>query len=65
MNTATTLYGYNPELGSSTPVDYVHTYHSYLTGQPLQIPYPDSRVGRAEHICPIIPMQNMPTWTGI
>ncbi len=48
MNVVSTLYGYNPELGSSTPVDYVHTYPSYVNGQPLQIPYQDARVGTAE-----------------
>ena len=48
MNGTSILYGYNPELGSSMPVDYVHTYPSYVNGTPLQIPYQDAKVGTAE-----------------
>jgi TonB-linked SusC/RagA family outer membrane protein len=42
------LYGYNPELGSSIPVDYLHTYPSYVTGQAQQLPYQDTRTQSAE-----------------
>ena len=42
------LYGYNPEFGSSVPVDYLHTYTDYVTGLPQKLPYLDNRTGYAE-----------------
>jgi len=42
------LYGYNPDLGSSIPVDYLHSYPNYTTSQPTQLPYQDIRTGNAE-----------------
>jgi outer membrane receptor protein involved in Fe transport len=42
------LYGYNPNLGAITPVDYLHAYPNYTTGFPTQLPYQDSRTGSAE-----------------
>ncbi|HVU95759.1 MAG TPA: SusC/RagA family TonB-linked outer membrane protein [Puia sp.] len=42
------LYGYNPELGSSIPVDYLHSYPNYTNDQPMQLPYQDTRTGSAE-----------------
>jgi len=44
----TWLYGYNPDLGSSIPVDYLHSYPNYTTGQLTQLPYQDTRTGSAE-----------------
>ena len=37
------LYGYSPEQASSIPVDYLHTYPNYVTGQAQQLPYQDTR----------------------
>lgn len=42
------LYGYSPDLGSSIPVDYLHSYPNYTTGQQTQLPYQDTRTGSAE-----------------
>ena len=42
------LYGYNPELGSSIPVDYLRSYPNYTNGQPTQLAYQDTRTGSAE-----------------
>lgn len=42
------LYGYNPDLGSSIPVDYLHSYPNYTTGQSQQLPYQDTRTQSAE-----------------
>lgn len=33
------LYGYDPAVGSSMPVDYVDYFTSYVTGQPIKLPY--------------------------
>jgi hypothetical protein len=42
------LYGYDPGLGSSAPVDYVDLFSQYTTGQSQQIPYQDAKIGTAE-----------------
>jgi TonB-linked SusC/RagA family outer membrane protein len=42
------LYGYDPTNGSSAPVDYTHTYPTYPSGTPQQIPYRDSKAGTIE-----------------
>jgi len=42
------LYGYNPELGTSIPVDYLHSYLNYANDQSMQLPYQDTRTGSAE-----------------
>jgi len=42
------LYGYDPELGNSMPVDYLHTFLNYTTEQSIQLPYQDTRTGSAE-----------------
>jgi TonB-dependent starch-binding outer membrane protein SusC len=42
------LYGYDPTLGSSMPMDYIHTYPNYVTGVATQIPYQDGMVGTSE-----------------
>jgi TonB-linked SusC/RagA family outer membrane protein len=42
------LYGYNPDLGSSMPVDYLHAYPNYTTGAPAQLAYLDNRTGSSE-----------------
>jgi TonB-linked SusC/RagA family outer membrane protein len=42
------LYGYDPELGSSVPVDYLHAYPNFVTGQAQQLPYQDTKTGSAE-----------------
>ena len=42
------LYGYDPGSGSSVPVDYADAFPQYTTGQPLQIPYNDAKIGTAE-----------------
>jgi TonB-linked SusC/RagA family outer membrane protein len=42
------LYGFNPDLGSSIPVDYLHTYPNYVTGQDQKLPYLDTRTLNSE-----------------
>ncbi|HXB09754.1 MAG TPA: SusC/RagA family TonB-linked outer membrane protein [Puia sp.] len=42
------LYGYDPDLASSMPVDYLHTYPNYTSGQPMQLPYLDTRTESSE-----------------
>jgi TonB-linked SusC/RagA family outer membrane protein len=44
----TYLYGYNPELGTSMPVDYIDNFVSYTTGQQIQIPYQDVQAGTSQ-----------------
>jgi TonB-linked SusC/RagA family outer membrane protein len=45
---SSTLYGYDKDLGSSIPVNYVTTYPNFTTGIPTNIPYQDSKMGTAE-----------------
>jgi TonB-linked SusC/RagA family outer membrane protein len=42
-------YGYNPDLATATPVDYLNTYPEYTTGVPIQLPYRDGTVATTEH----------------
>jgi hypothetical protein len=42
------LYGYNPNLGNSVAVDYLHAYPNYTTRTPAQLPYLDNRTGSSE-----------------
>lgn len=42
------LYGYDPNVASSMPVDYVNYYTSYITGQEIKIPYNDVNAASAE-----------------
>ena len=44
----TQLFGYDPSIGSSIPVDYVDLFSQYATGALQQIPYGDVKVGTAE-----------------
>lgn len=41
-------YGYDPDLGTGLPVDYLHSYPEYTTGSPIQLPYQDALVGTSE-----------------
>ncbi len=43
------LYGYNPSLGSSVPVDYVDLFPQFAgLNPPMQIPYRDGKIGTTE-----------------
>jgi TonB-linked SusC/RagA family outer membrane protein len=42
-------YGYDPDLGTALPVDYLKTYPEYTTGSPIQLPNLDGTVGRSDH----------------
>jgi hypothetical protein len=42
-------YGFNPDLGTATPVDYLNAYPEYTTGAPIQLSYLDGTVGTSEH----------------
>ncbi|GGA92155.1 SusC/RagA family TonB-linked outer membrane protein [Puia dinghuensis] len=42
------LYGYDPDLGTSLPVDYLQSYRNYVTGQPQQLTYGNIRTGTAD-----------------
>ena len=44
----TRLYGYDPDLGSSLPVDYAGEYTQYSSGVQQQIPYLDQNTGTSE-----------------
>ena len=41
-------YGYDPDLGTAMPVDYLHTYPEYTSGLPIQLPYQDGTVMTSE-----------------
>jgi TonB-linked SusC/RagA family outer membrane protein len=44
----TRLYGYDPGLGRSVPVDYVDLFPQYTGGGSTQIPFGDAKIGTAE-----------------
>lgn len=45
MQRVTRLYGYDPDLGSSLPVDYVDEFTQYSSGAQAQIQYIDQNTG--------------------